>query len=125
MRKGFAQLNHIIDITAGDNVEVKAKYGGMDVSDARRLKALEDENAKLKRLYADAMLDNAGLKDLLSKKVVTPAARRDAVAQVRTLLGVSERLARLLRTYAMSRRGFREGPNMTHLGTGRRARDRL
>lgn len=46
----------------------KAKYGGMDVSDARRLKALEDENAKLKRLYADAMLDNAGLKDLLSKK---------------------------------------------------------
>ena len=46
----------------------KAKFGGMDVSDARRLKALEEENAKLKRLYADAMLDNAGLKDLLSKK---------------------------------------------------------
>ena len=46
----------------------KAKSGGMDVSDARRLKALEDENVKLKRLYADAMLDNAGLKDLLSKK---------------------------------------------------------
>ncbi len=46
----------------------KAKYGGMDVSDAKRLKALEDENARLKRLYADAMLDNAGLKDLLSKK---------------------------------------------------------
>ena len=42
----------------------KAKYGGMDVSEARRLKALEDENAKLKRLYADAMLDNAGLKDV-------------------------------------------------------------
>lgn len=46
----------------------KAKYGGMDVSDAKRLKALEEENAKLKRLYADAMLDNAGLKDLLTKK---------------------------------------------------------
>ena len=46
----------------------KAKFGGMDVSDARRLKALEAENAKLKRLYADAMLDNAGLKDLLAKK---------------------------------------------------------
>jgi putative transposase len=46
----------------------KAKYGGMDVSEARRLKALEDENAKLKRLYADAMLDNAGLKELLAKK---------------------------------------------------------
>jgi putative transposase len=45
----------------------KAKYGGMDVSDAKRLKALEEENAKLKRLLADAMLDNAGLKDLLGK----------------------------------------------------------
>jgi putative transposase len=46
----------------------KAKYGGMDVSEAKRLKALEAENAKLKRLYADAMLDNAGLKELLAKK---------------------------------------------------------
>jgi len=46
----------------------KAKYGGLDVSDAKRLKALADENAKLKRLLADAMLDNVGLKDLLSKK---------------------------------------------------------
>lgn len=46
----------------------KAKFGGMEVSDAKRLRALEDENAKLKRLLADAMLDNAGLKDLLAKK---------------------------------------------------------
>ena len=46
----------------------KAKFGGMEVSEAKRLKALEDENAKLKRLLADAMLDNAGLKDLLSRK---------------------------------------------------------
>ena len=46
----------------------KARFGGMDVSDAKRLKALEAENAKLKRLYADAMLDNAGLKELLAKK---------------------------------------------------------
>jgi putative transposase len=46
----------------------KAKFGGMDVSEAKRLKTLEAENAKLKRLYADAMLDNAGLKDLLAKK---------------------------------------------------------
>lgn len=45
----------------------KAKYGGLEVSEARRLRALEDENAKLKRLLADAMLDNAGLKDLLAK----------------------------------------------------------
>jgi putative transposase len=46
----------------------KAKFGGMEVSDAKRLKALEEENAKLKRLYADAMLDNTALKDLLAKK---------------------------------------------------------
>ena len=46
----------------------KAKFGGMDVSEAKRLRALEDENAKLKRLLADAMLDQAALKELLSKK---------------------------------------------------------
>lgn len=46
----------------------KAKFGGLDVSEARRLKALEDENGKLKRMLADAMLDNVALKDLLGKK---------------------------------------------------------
>ena len=46
----------------------KSKFGGMDVSEAKRLKALETENGKLKRLLADSMLDNAALKDLLSKK---------------------------------------------------------
>ncbi len=47
--------------------KLKAKYGGMDLSDTRRLKQLEDENAKLKRLVADVMLDNVVLKDLLGK----------------------------------------------------------
>jgi len=46
----------------------KAKYGGLDVSEARRPRALEDENAKLKRMLAEAMLDNVALKDLLGKK---------------------------------------------------------
>jgi putative transposase len=46
----------------------KAKFGGMDVSDARRLKALEDENARLKKLLAEQMLDNAILKDVAAKK---------------------------------------------------------
>jgi len=46
----------------------KAKFGGLDVSEARRLKALENENSRLKRMLAEAMLDNAALKDLLGKK---------------------------------------------------------
>jgi putative transposase len=46
----------------------KAKYGGLDVSDARKLKSLETENARLKRLLADAMVDNSVLKDLLGKR---------------------------------------------------------
>jgi putative transposase len=46
----------------------KARYGGMDVSDARRLKALEDENAKLKKLLAESMLDASALRELLGKK---------------------------------------------------------
>jgi len=46
----------------------KAKFGGMDVSDARKLRALEDENGKLKRLLADAMLDASALRELLAKK---------------------------------------------------------
>ena len=47
---------------------LKAKYAGMDVSEARRLKSLEEENARLMLLLADAMLDNVALKDLLGKK---------------------------------------------------------
>lgn len=46
----------------------KAKFGGMEASDARKLKALEDENSKLKKLLAETMLDNAILKDVASKK---------------------------------------------------------
>ncbi len=46
----------------------KAKYAGMDVNEAKRLRELESENAKLKRMLADAMLDNVALKDVLTKK---------------------------------------------------------
>ena len=46
----------------------KSKFGGMEVSDAKRLRALESENAKLKRLYADAMLDNQALREINAKK---------------------------------------------------------
>ncbi len=59
------------DVFDGINPSAEATqllYGGLEVSDARRLKALEDENAKLKKLLAEAMLDNAMLKDVASKK---------------------------------------------------------
>ena len=46
----------------------KSKYGGLEVSDARRLKALEEENSRLKKLLAESMLDNAILKDVAAKK---------------------------------------------------------
>ena len=46
----------------------KSKYGGLEVSEARRLRELESENVKLERLLADTMLDNMALKDLLTKK---------------------------------------------------------
>jgi len=71
----------------------KSKYGGLEVSEAKRLRALEEENAKLKRLLADAMLDNAALKDLLGKKMVTPAACREAGAHLRGGFAMSERRA--------------------------------
>ena len=51
----------------------KAEHGGLEVSDARRLRALEDENGKLKKLLAEAMLDNAILKDVAAKKWSRPA----------------------------------------------------
>ena len=46
----------------------KAKFGGMEVPEAKRLRALEEENGKLKRLLADSLLDNAALKELVAKK---------------------------------------------------------
>lgn len=55
-------------ISAATFYKWKAKYGGLEVSEVRRLKALEEENARLKKLLAEAMLDNAMLKDVAAKK---------------------------------------------------------
>ncbi len=57
----------------------RKKHGGTEVSDARRLKALEEENARLKRIVADQTLDLAAMKDLLAKKLMTPMAKRNAM----------------------------------------------
>jgi putative transposase len=65
---GTADVSRKNGISSATFYKWKAKYGGLEVSDAKRLKALEDENAKLKKLLAEAMLDNAMLKDVASKK---------------------------------------------------------
>ena len=65
---GTADLCRKHGISSATFYKWKAKYGGLEVSDARRLKALEDENGRLKKLLAEAMLDNAILKDVAAKK---------------------------------------------------------
>jgi hypothetical protein len=68
MRDPFDQRPTARDL-GRDFYECKAKYGGLEVSEARRLKSVEDENCRLKKLLAESMLDNAALKDLLGKGV--------------------------------------------------------
>lgn len=62
-----AELCRKYGISDATFYKYKAKFGGMSVSDAKKLRVLEDENGKLKRLLAEAMLDNAALKDLATK----------------------------------------------------------
>src|ERR1019366_8974416 len=57
----------------------RSRYGGMEISDARKLKALEDENRKLKKLLAETVLDAATLREMLWKKLLRPGLRRKAV----------------------------------------------
>ena len=71
----------------------KAKYGGMDSSEAKKLKQLEDENRKLKHVVEDLTLDNWALKDMLSKKLVARAGLRAAVSYVEVEYRMSERHA--------------------------------
>ncbi|MDP3935781.1 MAG: IS3 family transposase [Alphaproteobacteria bacterium] len=83
----------------------KSKYSGMSVSDVHRLKSLEAENRRLKTLLADAHLDLAILKDVNIKKMVTPVARREAVAYVKISYAISER--RACKSLSVDRSGIR------------------
>jgi Transposase len=71
----------------------KAKYWSIEASDAKRLRALEDENRRLKKLSAESMLDNVALKDILGKRRLKAAARRLAMAPVIAQHGFSQRHA--------------------------------
>ncbi|EPW3766126.1 IS3 family transposase [Vibrio fluvialis] len=74
----------------------RKKYAGLDVSEARRLKALEDENARLKKLLAETLLDAEALKIALSPKVLTVEDKRKAVKVIQKSTQLSERRACLL-----------------------------
>ncbi len=67
-RQGYAKHDPERRISSATFYKYKSKYGGMEPSDAKRLRALEDENGKLKKLLAEQMLDNAMLRDINSKK---------------------------------------------------------
>lgn len=71
----------------------RSKYGGMEVSDAKRLKSLEEENAKLKKLLAESMLDVSTLREMLGKRLLRPGWRRSAVNWAITEKGYSQRRA--------------------------------
>ena len=92
----------------------ESKFGGLEVSDARRLRRLEQDNSRLKKLLAEAMLDNVVLKNLASKKLVTPGAKREAVTHARKQHGLSER--RACRLVGVSRRVIRYEPTRPHDG---------
>ncbi|GAB6847957.1 hypothetical protein JCM10599A_17610 [Paraburkholderia kururiensis] len=83
----------------------RSRYGGMDVSETRRLRQLEEENQRLKQLVADQALDIRVLKDVLGKGVSSPAQRREIVQQVIDQHDYSERRACAL--IGVNRRTFR------------------
>ena len=80
------------EISSATLCKYKSKYGRMEPADAKRLRELEDENGKLKKLLAEQMLDNAMLQDINSK-MVTPAVRREAVVHLCGAHGVSQQQA--------------------------------
>ncbi len=91
----------------------KAKYAGLTVSELKRLKALEEENRRLKQIVAEQALDNRALKELLSNKLLKPEAKRLAVSHVRDSLGLSERRACELAGISVSVYRYHLKPIMT------------
>ena len=84
-----ANLSRKHGISEGTFYRWKAKFGGMDISDAKRLKQTEEENRRLKRIVADQALDIQMLKEVNSTKLVTPAAQRRAVNHLQGMFQVS------------------------------------
>ena len=97
----------------------KSKYGGLEVSEAKRLRALESENAKLKKLLADSHAGQCGAEGSADKKMVTPAAKREAVAHLKSVHEMSERRAcRVIGCQRMTVRYRRAGPTIRSCASG-------
>ncbi|MEZ6194500.1 MAG: IS3 family transposase [Planctomycetota bacterium] len=91
--KTIAEVAKLIGVSEQTFARWRNQYGGMKGSDAKRLKELEDENRRLKKLVAEQALDNAMLKDIAPGKLLSPTRRRRAVEHLREEHGVSERRA--------------------------------
>ncbi|HCT9736638.1 IS3 family transposase [Morganella morganii] len=89
----------------------KAKYGGMEASDIKKLKDLEEENRRLKQMFADLSLENRALKDVIEKKPLKPAFKRELVTHLITTFGLSIRQA--CRSLNLSRTVYHYRPDTT------------
>lgn len=88
----------------------RKKFGGMEASDAKRLREFEAENAKLKRTVAEQMLDMTAMKELLAKKLVKPVAKRKALGFLMSEMGLSERRSCRIVGLARSVQQYRSVP---------------
>jgi transposase InsO family protein len=100
-KRGFSEASFYL---------LRSKYGGMSVSDAKRLKALEAENAKLKKLLAEALLENEVTKDALRKKMVTAPERREPVRWMQAR-GLTERRGLAIVSMSASSPRYRPPPD--------------
>ncbi len=89
----IAAASKKIGVTEQTYYRWRKEYGGMRLEQAKRLKELEKENSRLKKLVADISLDNAILKEAAPGKLLSPSKRRTAVIRAQEKLGVSERRA--------------------------------
>ncbi|ECA1898273.1 TPA: IS3 family transposase [Salmonella enterica subsp. enterica serovar Eastbourne] len=89
----------------------KSRYGGMEASDIKKIKDLEDENRRLKQMFADLSLENRALKDVIEKKPLKPASKRELVTHLITTFGLSIRQA--CRSLNLSRTVYHYRPDTT------------
>ena len=90
---GVVEACRKLGVTEQTYYRWKKEYWGLRVDQAKRLKGLEQENARLKRLVADLSLDNSILKEVAAGELLSPARRREAVCHAQATLLVSERRA--------------------------------